>query len=156
MATNSKMVSIFLFIFMTIVCTKVLAQCEVETNNPCNNKSKALPLKIIGIATILITSIIGVCLPLITRSIPALSPDRSRLFLGSFFADNPWHKFQFTGFFAMLSIIFTLMVDSMATSMYTSKNNAIAAEGGEVVTRDQEMAGASGGAMHFHGHNHGH
>ncbi|KAM0055898.1 hypothetical protein Hdeb2414_s0006g00211531 [Helianthus debilis subsp. tardiflorus] len=146
MATNSKMVSIFLFIFMTIVCTKVLAQCEVETNNPCNNKSKALPLKIIGIAALLITSIIGVCLPLITRSIPALSPDRSRLviFLGSFLADNPWHKFPFTGFFAMLSTIFTLMVDSMATSMYKSKNNAIAAEGGEVVTRDQEMAGASG------------
>ncbi|KAF5764242.1 putative zinc/iron permease [Helianthus annuus] len=181
MATNLKMFSIFLFIFMTFLCTKVLAQCEDETNNPCNNKSKALPLKIIGIAAILITSIIGVCLPLITRSIPALSPDRSLFVIvkafasgiilatgfmhvlpdsfdmlrSSCLADNPWHKFPFTGFVAMLSAIFTLMVDSMATSMYTSKNNAIAAEGGEVVTRDQEMAAASGGAMHFHGHNHG-
>ncbi|KAM0055900.1 putative zinc/iron permease [Helianthus debilis subsp. tardiflorus] len=180
MASNSKMVSI-LIILITFLSTKALAQCEDETNKPCNNKSKALPLKIIGITAILITSIIGVCLPLITRSIPALSPDRSLFVIvkafasgiilatgfmhvlpdsfdmlrSSCLADNPWHKFPFTGFVAMLSAIFTLMVDSMATSMYTSKNNAIAAEGGEVVTRDQEMADASGGAMHFHGHNHG-
>ncbi|KAI3824998.1 hypothetical protein L1987_06473 [Smallanthus sonchifolius] len=59
-------------------------------------------------------------------------------------ADNPWQKFPFTGFVAMLSAIFTLMVDSMATSMYTSKNNVIAAAGGEVVARDQEMAVLSG------------
>ncbi|KAI7746711.1 hypothetical protein M8C21_001502 [Ambrosia artemisiifolia] len=64
--------------------------------------------------------------------------------------------FPFTGFVAMLSAIFTLMVDSMATSMYISKNNAIAADGGNVVTRDQKMAVAGGGGMHFHGHNYGH
>ncbi|KAD7478852.1 hypothetical protein R6Q59_005338 [Mikania micrantha] len=173
--------SIFI-IFITFLCTKALAQCEDETNNSCNNKSKALPLKIIGIAAILITSIIGVCLPLITRSVPALSPDRSLFVIvkafasgiilatgfmhvlpdsfdmlrSSCLADNPWHKFPFTGFVAMLSAIFTLMVDSMATSVYTSKNNAVASDGGEGVAGDHEMAVASGGGMHFHGHNHGH
>ncbi|PWA70952.1 zinc/iron permease [Artemisia annua] len=180
MASNTRMVSIFL-IFMVFLCTKALSQCEDETNNPCNNKSKALNLKIIGIATILITSIIGVCLPLITRSVPALSPDRSLFVIvkafasgiilatafmhvlpdsfdmlrSSCLADNPWHKFPFTGFVAMLSAIFTLMVDSMVTSMYTKKNNAIVAEGSEVVAGDHENAITSGGGMHFHGHHHG-
>ncbi|GJU51765.1 probable zinc transporter 10 [Tanacetum coccineum] len=119
------MVSIFL-IFMVFLCTKALSQCEDETDNPCNNKSKALTLKIIGIGTILITSIIGVCLPLITRSVPALSPDRNLFVIvkafasgiilatgfmhvlpdsfdmlrSSCLADNPWHKFPFTGFYA--------------------------------------------------------
>ncbi|GKA23004.1 probable zinc transporter 10 [Tanacetum coccineum] len=148
------------------------------TTNP-----RLLTLKIIGIGTILITSIIGVCLPLITRSVPALSPDRNLFVIvkafasgiilatgfmhvlpdsfdmlrSSCLADNPWHKFPFTGFVAMLSAIFTLMVDSMATSMYTKKNNAVSAEGGDeaVAGGDQEIAVTSGGGMHFHGHHHG-
>ncbi|KAJ9549241.1 hypothetical protein OSB04_021784 [Centaurea solstitialis] len=149
------------------------SQCEDETNHPCNNKSKALSLKIIGIAAILLTSIIGVSLPLITRSIPSLSPDRSLLVVvkafasgiilatgfmhvlpdsfdmlrSSCLADNPWHKFPFTGFVAMLSAIFTLMVDSMATSMYKMKNDTKSAAG------DHEMAMANGG-VHFHGNHH--
>ncbi|KAI3698945.1 hypothetical protein L2E82_42880 [Cichorium intybus] len=166
---------------MSLLCTKALSQCEDETNNSCNNKSKALSLKIIGIAAILVTSIIGVCLPLVTRSIPALSPDRSLFVIVKAFAsgiilatafmhvlpdsfdmlsstclaENPWHKFPFTGFVAMLSAIFTLMVDSMATSMYTTKNNAIAAEGVGQITGDHEMAVVGGGGMHSHGHHHG-
>ncbi|XP_076939119.1 putative zinc transporter 10 [Bidens hawaiensis] len=176
MSSNSKTVSIFIILlFMICLCTKALSQCEDETNNPCNNKSKALPLKIIGIAAILMT---GVCLPLITRSIPALSPDRSLFVIvkafasgiilatafmhvlpdsfdmlrSSCLADNPWQKFPFTGFVAMLSAIFTLMVDSMATSVYT-KNTVVAAEGGHEPI-DQEMA-VTGGGLHFHGHSHG-
>ncbi|KAI3714265.1 hypothetical protein L1987_72862 [Smallanthus sonchifolius] len=180
MSSNSTRFTIFI-ILAAFLCTKALSQCEDESNNPCNNKSKALPLKIIGIAAILITSIIGVCLPLISRSIPALSPDRSLFVIVKAFAsgiilatafmhvlpdsfdmlrstclaDNPWQKFPFTGFVAMLSAIFTLMVDSMATSLYTRNNNAVAAEGGE--PGDQEMAAAvsNGGAMQFHGHHHG-
>ncbi|KAI3729145.1 hypothetical protein L6452_17795 [Arctium lappa] len=174
MAFSSKMIPIII-IFLAFLCTKAFSQCEDETNNPCNNKSKALSLKIIGIASILVTSIIGVCLPLVTRSIPALSPDRSLFVVVKAFAsgiilatgfmhvlpdsfdmlrstclaDNPWHKFPFTGFVAMLSTIFTLMVDSMATSTYTKKNNAISAE----VTEDHEIVATSGG-VHFHGHHH--
>ncbi|KAI7738052.1 hypothetical protein M8C21_015210 [Ambrosia artemisiifolia] len=182
MASNSKRVSIFL-IFMAFLCTKALSQCEDETNNSCNNKSKALPLKLIGIAVILATSIIGVCLPLITRSIPALSPDRSLFVIVKAFAsgiilatgfmhvlpdsfdmlrspclsNNPWQKFPFTGFVAMLSAVFTLMVDSMATSMYAgTNNNVVAAE--DVEPREQELPLAvvtSDGGMHLHGHHHG-
>ncbi|XP_071714630.1 probable zinc transporter 10 [Rutidosis leptorrhynchoides] len=137
------------------------AQCEQQTTNVCNNKSKALSLKLIGISSILVTSIIGVSLPLLTRSVPALNPDRilfiivkafaSGIILATGFmhvlpdsfdmlrssclADNPWHKFPFTGFVAMLSAVFTLMVDSMATSVYTkSKNSVSSAE-----TADKSM-----------------
>ncbi|KAF5754852.1 putative zinc/iron permease [Helianthus annuus] len=180
MASNLKKVSIFI-IFMACLCTKALSQCEDQTNNPCNNKSKALPLKLIGIAAILVTSIIGVSLPLLTRSIPALSPDRSLFVIVKAFASgiilatgfmhvlpdsfdmlrspcldgNPWQRFPFTGFVAMLSAVFTLMVDSMATSMYTRTNNAVADE--DVEPRDQEMplAVINDGGMHLHGHHHG-
>ncbi|KVH96140.1 probable zinc transporter 10 [Cynara cardunculus var. scolymus] len=172
MASTSKMVSIIIM-YMPLLFTKAFSQCEDETNNPCNNKSKALSLKIIGIVVILVTSILGVCLPLITRSIPALSPDRSLFVMVKAFAsgiilatgfmhvlpdsfdmlrsscltDNPWHKFPFTGFVAMLSAIFTLMVDSMATSTYTTKHTTISTAG------DHEMAVTNGG-VHFHGHHH--
>lgn len=46
----------------------------------------------------------------------------------------------------MLSALVTLMVDSMATSLYTRKNGA----GAKVEAGDQEMAVSGGG--HFHGH----
>ena len=120
------------------------AECETETHNSCNNKSKALPLKIIAIVSILATSMIGVCLPLFSRSVPALHPDRSLFVIVKAFAagiilatgfmhvlpdsfdmlwsdclkENPWHKFPFTGFVAMLSATATMMIDTLATSYY--------------------------------------
>ncbi|KAL4574172.1 hypothetical protein LXL04_020997 [Taraxacum kok-saghyz] len=172
-----KLISIAFFL-TAFFSTGTLAQCKEETTNSCNNKPKALQLKLIGIASILITSIIGVSLPLVTRSIPALSPDRSLFIIIKAFAsgiilatgfmhvlpdsfamlrsvclaENPWHKFPFTGFVAMLSAIFTLMVDSMATSMYTKTNSSVSAEADKVVVAgDHEMAAASGGG-HHHSH----
>ncbi|KAI3817596.1 hypothetical protein L1987_11391 [Smallanthus sonchifolius] len=55
-------------------------------------------------------------------------PDSFDMLRSSCLANNPWHKFPFTGFVAMLSAIFTLMVDSMATSMYTKRNDTVLAE----------------------------
>ncbi|KAI3779251.1 hypothetical protein L2E82_08880 [Cichorium intybus] len=176
-----KLISIVFFL-SAFFSTGTLAQCKEETTNSCHDKSKALELKLIGIASILVTSIIGVSLPLVTRSVPALSPDRSLFIIikafasgiilatgfmhvlpdsfamlrSSCLAKNPWHKFPFTGFVAMLSAIFTLMVDSMATSMYTKTNNSVSAEADKsVVAGDHEMAVASGGG-HFLGHHHSH
>ncbi|CAI9297164.1 unnamed protein product [Lactuca saligna] len=173
-----KLVSIIFFL-TSFFSTGTLAQCNEETNTSCNNKTKALPLKLIGIASILITSIIGVSLPLVTRAVPALSPDRSLFIIikafasgiilatgfmhvlpdsfgmlrSSCLAENPWHKFPFTGFVAMLSAIFTLMVDSMATSMYTKTNNSVSAEADKVVVAgDHEMPVVESGGGHFHGH----
>ncbi|KAF8102916.1 hypothetical protein N665_0190s0033 [Sinapis alba] len=123
-------------------------ECGSESANPCVNKAKALPLKIIAIVAILVASMIGVGAPLFSRNVPFLRPDgniftivkcfASGIILGTGFMhvlpdsfemlsspcleDNPWHKFPFSGFLAMLSGLITLVIDSMATSIYTSKN----------------------------------
>ncbi|KAI3466919.1 hypothetical protein Pfo_023582 [Paulownia fortunei] len=183
---SSKVVifSIFFIILsnFSVQVLSVVQDCGAEDNDGCNDKKKALPLKIIAIVTILVTSMIGVCLPLVTRSIPALSPERSLFVIVKAFAagiilatgfmhvlpdsfdmlsssclkENPWHKFPFTGFVAMLSAIITLMIDSMATSLYSKKHKAglVLPESGG----DREMAvveAGEGGHTHFHGHHHG-
>ncbi|KAG6747340.1 hypothetical protein POTOM_049741 [Populus tomentosa] len=185
MATSNpklSIISVFFIIlsFLTLQAESVKEGCEEETSS-CNDKAKALTLKIIAIVSILVTSMIGVSAPLFTRSIPALHPDKSLFVIVKAFAagiilatgfmhvlpdsfdmlsssclpENPWHKFPFTGFLAMLSAIVTLMVDSLATSVYSKKSNV--GVDPESVTHgaepDQEMASNVG---HFHGHGHGH
>lgn len=190
-SSNSKIVFIF-FILISIFTPQSFSQgdssCDSQTHNTCNNKSTALTLKIIAIVSILVTSMIGVCLPLITRSISALSPDRNLFVIVKAFAagiilgtgfmhvlpdsfemlssnclkENPWHKFPFTGFVAMLSAIVTLAIDSMATSLYSKKHNNAGVINPEnnhqngvhntIINGagDQEM-----GNVHFHSHHHG-
>ncbi|PSS11123.1 Zinc transporter 10 like [Actinidia chinensis var. chinensis] len=178
-STPIKFISIF-FLLLTTFAPQVLSvapkECSTETGD-CINKSKALTLKIIAVVSILVTSMIGVCLPLVTRSIPALSPERSLFVIVKSFAsgiilatgfmhvlpdsfdmlssqclpEQPWHKFPFTGFVAMLSAIVTLMVDSLATSLYSQKHNGILPE--SVGGGHQEL-GVIGGGGHFHGHHH--
>ena len=155
---------VLFFVSFTIspATSTVPEECASESANPCVNKAKALPLKIIAIATILVASMIGVGAPLFSRNVPFLQPDgniftifkcfASGIILGTGFMhvlpdsfemlsspcleENPWHKFPFTGFLAMLSGLITLAIDSMATSLYTSKN-------------------AVGILPHGHGHGHG-
>lgn len=178
MADKSVLVKVIsiLFIVISVFTEKVNSQsdaeCQSESSSSCNNKSAALPLKLIAIASILITSMIGVCLPLFSRAIPALSPDRNLFVIVKAFASgiilatgfmhvlpdsfdmlwspcltqNPWHKFPFTGFIAMLSAILTLMVDSIATSLYTKKNSA------GIIPEDRYVNAQE---PHFHGHHHG-
>ncbi|KAK6268397.1 hypothetical protein QUC31_012557, partial [Theobroma cacao] len=180
-----KLFSIFLIIislFTPPALSVVPEECQTETNG-CTNKEKALPLKLIAIFSILIASVIGVCSPLFTRSIPALHPDRNLFVIVKCFAagiilatgfmhvlpdsfdmlsssclkENPWHKFPFTGFVAMLSAIVTLMVDSMATSIYSKKcSSGVIPEGGPAIGEGQhEMTVVNIGQSHGHGHYHG-
>ncbi|KAL5731516.1 putative zinc transporter 10 [Ranunculus cassubicifolius] len=173
---------LFTFFLLISFTTQIHAQeeeCGADTGS-CVDKKAALPLKIIAIFCILITSIIGVCLPLFSRAVPALQPDKPLFIIVKAFAagiilatgfmhvlpdsfddlrssclpDQPWHKFPFSGFLAMLSAIFTLMVDSMATSIYTKKNSAGVKptdKDEEGVTGDVEMVAP---AAHYHGHAH--
>ncbi|WVZ21734.1 hypothetical protein V8G54_000278, partial [Vigna mungo] len=69
-----KIIFVF-FILFTLLTPQAVADCKAELANTCNNKEKALSLKVIAIFTILVSSIIGVTLPLVTRSVPALSPE---------------------------------------------------------------------------------
>ncbi|KAK4766844.1 hypothetical protein SAY87_008486 [Trapa incisa] len=87
-------------------------------------------------------------------------PDSFDMLSSDCLPETPWHKFHFTGFVAMLSAIFTLMVDSLTTSIYRKNcharvSPAKAAEGGSPAsTADSEMGVISAG--HFDGHSHDH
>ncbi|GMP71029.1 hypothetical protein CsSME_00029604 [Camellia sinensis var. sinensis] len=169
---------ILISIFTSQVVSVVPEQCSLESSD-CVDKSKALPLKIIAIASILVTSMIGVSSPLLTRSIPVLGPDRSLFVIVKAFAagiilatgfmhvlpdsfdmlsssclpEKPWHKFPFSGFVAMFSAIGTLMVDSIATSLYSQRNRGgggVIPENSEVVVEggdeEEEVGGGHDGA----------
>lgn len=123
-------------------------ECKPEYDNTCTDKNRAFKLKLIAVFTILITSLIGVCLPLFARSVSAFQPERSLFLIVKSFAsgiilatgfihvlpdsfemlsshclkDNPWHKFPFTGFVALISAVFTLMVDSITTSLFSKSS----------------------------------
>lgn len=151
------------------------SECDaVSYIGECHNKAEALRLKLIAIATILVASFIGVCLPLCSRSIPALRPDRKLFAIVKAFAsgvilatgymhvlpdsfdnlsspclsDNPWRRFPFTGFVAMLSAVFTLMVDSLMLTFYTKRRRV-----GSVAVVDHESPNRDG-MMVAHGHGH--
>ncbi|KAI3921447.1 hypothetical protein MKW98_013381 [Papaver atlanticum] len=183
MAVSKKtLFMIFILLAQTLAATHAEeappSECGSETGK-CINKSKALPLKIIAFFAILITSIVGVNLPLITKNVKALQPDRDIFTIVKAFAsgiilatgfmhvlpdsfndlssvclpDKPWHTFPFTGFVAMLSAIFTLMIDSIFTS-YSQNKNAVENEKGNT-NGDVEIANGNPHS-HGHGHSHGH
>ncbi|KAK6148689.1 hypothetical protein DH2020_019601 [Rehmannia glutinosa] len=176
---NCKLVFFFIILAnLSVQVLSVVKECGDEDDDAAPTR-KALPLKIIAIVSILVTSMIGVCL-LVTRSSQRSAPQRSLFVIVKAFAagiilatgfmhvlpdsfdmlsssclkENPWHKFPFTGFVAMLSAIITLMIDSMATSLYSRNTTGTVLP--ESSGGDREMAVVDeGGHNHFHGHHHG-
>ncbi|KAJ4899875.1 Fe(2+) transport protein 2 [Raphanus sativus] len=172
-----RLVYILLVLFTFTVLPAVSTapeNCDSGLENPCINKAKALPLKIVAIVAILTISLIGVMAPFFSRYISFLHPDgngfmivkcfSSGIILGTGFmhvlpdsfemlsskclSHDPWHKFPFAGFVAMVSGLVTLAIDSITTSLYTVKNTV-----GPVPDEygvDQEKA------IHIVGHNHSH
>ncbi|KAF6158552.1 hypothetical protein GIB67_040066 [Kingdonia uniflora] len=123
----------------------VLGECTCDAeDNADSNKPEARKYQFIAIASILVASAVGVCIPVLGKMIPALHPEKDIFFVIKAFAagvilatgfihvlpdafenltspclkENPWGKFPFTGFIAMMSAIGTLMVDTIATSYY--------------------------------------
>lgn len=118
----------------------------------CHSVPKALRLKLIAIPAILVASMVGVCLPLFSRSVPALRPDRNLFIVVKAFASGvilgtgymhvlpdsfndlsspclprrPWSEFPFTTFVAMLAALFTLLVDSLMLSFYNRRKGGAA------------------------------
>ncbi|XP_076901336.1 fe(2+) transport protein 1-like [Bidens hawaiensis] len=146
-------------------------ECQKSIGGPCHNKTRSLKLKLIAIAAILVTSMLGVSLPILSRSVPALQPDTKLFVLIKAFAsgvilatgymhvlpdsfncltskclpENPWRKFPFTTFIAMFSAVFTLMVDSYAMSWY--KKCKTHNQG----SKDQDLEKKVSGHCHGHG-----
>ncbi|CAL9218126.1 unnamed protein product, partial [Arabidopsis halleri] len=138
-------------LFLSFILTSLAENTELASDNQCKSESRASfchnnkeskKLKFIAIASILVASIVGVSLPLLTRGVPALGPDRDLFVVVKALASgvilatgymhvlpdsfyelnspclpkNPWRKFPFTTFIAMISALITLMVDSYAMS----------------------------------------
>lgn len=131
--------------------------CEAATSEGCYDKAKSQTLKIIGIFTILVASMIGVGLPLFSNSIPALKPESDTFVIIKALASGvilstgfmhvlpdswnnfnstclpakPWKEFAFPTFIAMVSAVLTMMMDTVATAYFKKRG---------------------GGAMHAHSH----
>ncbi|KAG6635652.1 hypothetical protein CIPAW_11G058100 [Carya illinoinensis] len=139
-----KILSCILF-FVTLLLPTISGDCTCDAEaTETHNSSTALKYKLGSIACILVASAIGVCIPLLGKKFPALSPENDIFFMIKAFAagvilatgfihilpdafdkltspcldQNPWGNFPFTGFFTMVSAIGTLMVDTYATNYY--------------------------------------
>ncbi|KAG8363020.1 hypothetical protein BUALT_BualtUnG0013200 [Buddleja alternifolia] len=120
----------FWFLIIVLLPAVVFADCTCEEEEDRNQKL-ALQYKLTAFASILVAGAIGVCIPVMGRTIAALSPDRSFFFIVKAFAAgvilstgfihvlpdffenltspcipaSPWRDFPFTGFGAMVLLL---------------------------------------------------
>ncbi|XP_074297774.1 zinc transporter 1-like [Silene latifolia] len=174
--TLKSLILVSLVLLPTLVagdCT-----CEQSGESSSRNNKVVLRYKVAALVIILVSSAIGVCLPILGKRIPALSPESNLFFLVKFFAagvilstgfihvlpdafesltspclkENPWGKFPFTGLAAMVGSLGTLMIDAFATGHYRKIHS-----GENAATVDEENQGDRDGHVHLHTHaTHGH
>ncbi|KAG8379678.1 hypothetical protein BUALT_Bualt07G0114000 [Buddleja alternifolia] len=121
----------FWFLISVLLPAVVFADCTCEEEEEDRNQKLALKYKLAAFASILVAGAIGVCIPVMGRTIAALSPDRSFFFIVKAFAAgvilstgfihvlpyffenltspcipaSPWWDFPFTGFVAMVLLL---------------------------------------------------
>lgn len=126
------------------IATTSCGETDLEA---CRDESAALTLKFIAIAAILIAGVSGVAIPLVGKKRRFLRTDGNLFFAAKAFAAGvilatgfvhmlpdgssaltdsclpkyPWSKFPFSGFFAMLAALATLVVDFVGTQYYERK-----------------------------------
>lgn len=170
MAKFGKVVFWYIVLLLPAI---VLGECTCDPEDEGRNKKEALKYKMAALASILVASTIGVCIPVLGKAIPALSPERNFFFIIKAFAagvilstgfihvlpdafesltspclkENPWGNFPFSGFVAMVSAMATLMVDTFANSYYNKKSM----KSGVVAQSGDER-----GVIHAHSHGHVH
>ena len=171
---------LFLIIYLPILVSAPDCTCENELPHNSSNKTKALKYKLVAISSILIASVLGVSLPILSKKIPTFRPENNIFFLIRAFAagvilatgfvhilpdayeslsspclsEKPSGDFPFTGFLAMVSAMVTMMIDTFATSFYKRShfNKALPVNGD-----DEEMREDHEGHIHVHRHaTHGH
>lgn len=123
------------------------ASCGGSELETCRDESAALDLKLVAIASILIAGVVGIAIPLVGKNRRFLRPDSNIFFAAKAFAagvilatgfvhmlsdgsnalsdpclpEYPWSKFPFSGFFAMMASLLTLLVDFVGTQYYERK-----------------------------------
>ncbi|KAL0444454.1 UNVERIFIED_CONTAM: Zinc transporter 5 [Sesamum latifolium] len=75
-----------LLVILILLPASVLGDCTCEPKDEDRNKALALKYKLAAIASILVASAIGVCLPVAGKRVPALSPERGFFFIVKAFA----------------------------------------------------------------------
>ncbi|XP_042492841.1 zinc transporter 4, chloroplastic-like isoform X2 [Macadamia integrifolia] len=121
--------------------------CGDTKSDDCRDESDALVLKVIAIAAILTAGVIGVATPLIGKKRSFLRtngdvfvvakalaagvilatgfvhmlPDGASALSDPCLPKNPWSKFPFSGFIAMIASLITLMFDFAGTQFYERK-----------------------------------
>ncbi|THU68663.1 hypothetical protein C4D60_Mb08t06230 [Musa balbisiana] len=142
------------------------------------NATKALRLKFVAIASILTAGAVGVLIPILGRTISVLQPEHDMFFVIKAFAagvilatglihilpaafqsltspclaEHPWHTFPVTGFVVMSSAMWTMMIDSFATSYYKRSHFSKA----RPVEEDEEHGQEGHVHVHTHPPSHGH
>nr|XP_043629669.1 zinc transporter 1 [Erigeron canadensis] len=157
----------------------VAAQCKVDDgDNNNNNKQESLKYKIAAILTILFAGGIGVGIPQLGKKVEALNPDNDIFFMIKAFAagvilatgfihilpdafehlsspclpHNPWGKFPFAGFVAMICAIGALMLDTFATSFYTKMHFNKQKAKQVVDVESSDVIDDHSGHVHVHAH----
>ncbi|XP_061374884.1 zinc transporter 4, chloroplastic isoform X2 [Gastrolobium bilobum] len=172
--------------------------CGGTESELCRDESAAFVLKFVAIASILLAGMAGIAIPLIGKHCRFLSTDGNLFVATKAFAAGvilatgfvhmlsdasdalnnpclpafPWSKFPFTGFFAMMAALFTLLLDFAGTQYYERKqginraNEEQARVGSSEPDRNSKVFGEEeSGGMHIvgmhahaahHRHNHSH
>lgn len=146
MANRLHQALIFSSLIAVSVTAAVSEDCRSHAGAE-QSKSKsaeALRFKLAAIASVLVAGSAGVSFPILGQKLAALRPENDAFFMIKAFAGgvvlatgfvhvlpdafrtltspclgrDPWAKFPFSGFVAMVASMATLMVDTIATSFY--------------------------------------
>jgi zinc transporter 1/2/3 len=130
-------ISIIILLQQNLVCSK--CSCENQVEDSYHKVSEALKYKLIAMATVLVSSLIGVCIPIFAKNCTYLNPENDFYFLIKAFAagvilatgfihilpdafealtspcigKKPWKMFPFSGFVTMVSAIGTLIMEAL-------------------------------------------
>ncbi|KAJ9702002.1 hypothetical protein PVL29_003978 [Vitis rotundifolia] len=148
----------------TISQSMATTSCGEADLEACRDESGALTLKFVAIAAILVAGVSGVAIPLVGKKRRFLRTDGNLFFAAKAFAAGvilatgfvhmlpdgstalsdsclpkyPWSKFPFSGFFAMVSALITLVVDFVGTQYYERKQERTQATEARVRPSDSD------------------
>lgn len=130
-------ISIIILLQQNLVFSK--CSCENQVEDSYHKVSEALKYKLIAMATVFVSSLIGVCIPIFAKKCSYLNPENDFYFLVKAFAagvilatgfihilpdafealtspcigEKPWGMFPFSGFVTMVAAIGTLIMEAL-------------------------------------------